>query len=171
MWTSSRVPRTEACQTPGRAQLCQPGPVTVDLAPSAPAAWGCVAAGTALALGAWFAGAGAASGGGTDGTAGLVLAVPAGVLLMVLGLRDALLRPALALGPQGLVVLDGWTRRAVDWRGLERARVVTDRRAALLELDLGDVLVVLSRRRLGVPPWRALELLEQVRDGRVDDES
>jgi hypothetical protein len=41
--------------------------------------------------------------------------------------------------------------------------VVADRRAALLELDLGSVTVVLSRRRLGCPPVQALEQLEAAR--------
>jgi hypothetical protein len=98
---------------------------------------------------------------------GRVLVAPAVVLLAVLGARDLLLRPTLTAGHEGLLVVDGFRRRAVRWPELARARVVTDRRAPLLELDLGDTVVVLSRRRLGQPPALALAELEATRPPTV----
>ncbi len=95
---------------------------------------------------------------------GRLLILPAALLLLALGLRDVLLRPTLALHDDGLDVVAGAHRRHVAWSELERTRVVTDRRAALLELDLGDTVVVLSRRRLGASPYRVLEAVEQARD-------
>lgn len=59
--------------------------------------------------------------------------------------------------------MDGWTRRTASWPDVHDLRVVTDRRTALLELDLDGALVVLSRRRLGSAPHQALEQLERLR--------
>jgi hypothetical protein len=100
--------------------------------------------------------------------AGRALAVPAAVLLGVLGGRDLLLRPTLTADPDGIAVVDGFRRRWVGWDELEQARVVTDRRAPLLELDLGDTVVVLSRRRLGQPPTLVLEQLGGARPRQSD---
>jgi len=94
---------------------------------------------------------------------GRVLMVPAAALLVALGVRDLVLRPTLSAGREGLTVVDGLHRRVVTWAAVERVRVVTDRRAPLLELDLGDAVVVLSRRRLWMPPSLVLEQLEQLR--------
>lgn len=125
---------------------------TCDLGPSRALGWAQAALGLALAAGAAAADPG-----------GRVLLVPAAVLLVVLGLQQALLWPVLSLRPDGLVVVTGLRRTAVPWRDLESAQVVTDRRAPLLQLDLGETLVVLSRRRLGTSPAEALALLAQVR--------
>jgi hypothetical protein len=96
---------------------------------------------------------------------GRVLLLPAAVLLVVLGSRDLVLAPVLTADHQGLTVVDGFRRRTATWGHLRHARVVTDRRAPLLELDLDDVVVVLSRRRLGQPPALALQQLEALRPG------
>jgi hypothetical protein len=53
---------------------------------------------------------------------------------------------------------------SVPWDRVERMRVVRDRRAALLELDLGVTVVVLSRNRLGRWPEDVLTDLLAVRD-------
>ncbi len=92
--------------------------------------------------------------------AGAAVADPAGRLLLVaaaLGLavlagRDLLLTPVLDADTEGLRVVDGWRRIEVAWSRVEDVRLVTDRRAPLVELDLGDRLVVLSRRRLARSP-------------------
>jgi hypothetical protein len=94
---------------------------------------------------------------------GRLLLVPAALLLIAMGARDLLLAPTLVADAGGLIVVDGLRRRTVAWGELDRVRVVTDRRTPLLELDLGDTVVVLSRRRLGIPPYLALEQLERAR--------
>ena len=90
---------------------------------------------------------------------GRVLAWPAAALLAGAALRDLLLRPVLSAGPAGLQVVTGLRRRSVPWSAVERLRVVRDRRTPLLEIDLGDTLVVLSRFRLGRPPEDVLSEL------------
>ena len=51
----------------------------------------------------------------------------------------------------------GWRRVRAAWPEVERMRVVRDRRAELLELDLGHTVVLLSRTRMdrlpAGPPW------------------
>lgn len=92
-----------------------------------------------------------------------VLLGPAGAVAVALGVRDLLLRPVLAVGPDALTVVDGVRRLRVPHAQVERVRVVRDRRTPLLELDLGDAgLVVLTRRRLGRSPDEALTLVERV---------
>ena len=93
---------------------------------------------------------------------GRVLAWPAAAVLALAGLRDLLLSPVLRADEIGLEVVVGLRRRWAPWAQLEGARVVTDRRTALLELDLGDTLLVLPRRRLGRPPEVVLEQLLQL---------
>ena len=83
--------------------------------------------------------------------AGRVLAWPAAAALAALGLRDLLLGPAVRAGGAGLELVVGARRRWVPWSQVQGIRVVRDRRTALLELDLGDTLVLLSRLRLGRP--------------------
>ena len=95
--------------------------------------------------------------------AGRVLLTPAGLVLIVLGLRDLLLRPVLSADPVGITLVDGWTRREAAWSEVLGLRVVTDRRIPVLELDLADGLVVLSRRRLGRPPSEVLAELVAIR--------
>lgn len=97
-----------------------------------------------------------------DPILGLLL-VPAAVLLLGIGLRDFLLRPTLHATGSSITVVSGLRRVTVPWAEVEQLRVVTDRRAPLLEVDLGATLVVLSRARLGVPPYQVLEQLEALR--------
>ncbi len=113
-----------------------------------------VTAGPSLAASGVLAAAGlllAVAGAAAD-PAGRLLASPAALLLLAVAGRDLLLRPALRANAAGIVVVTGLRRRAVAWTEVERVQVVTDRRAPLLELDLGDTLVLLSRLRLGRPP-------------------
>jgi hypothetical protein len=120
--------------------------------PAAAAGWLQVVAGLVLLLGTTLA-----------DPVGRVLLVPAGLLLAGSGLRDLLLRPVLTADRDGLTVVEGLHRRQLPWTEVEGVRVVTDRRAPLLELDLGTHVVVLSRRRLGRPPYQVLEELQQLR--------
>ena len=85
-------------------------------------------------------------------SAGRLLLVAAALGLAVLAGRDLLLTPVLDADTEGLRVVDGWRRIEVAWSRVEDVRLVTDRRAPLVELDLGDRLVVLSRRRLARSP-------------------
>ncbi len=100
--------------------------------------------------------------------AGRLLLVAAGLWLTVLAGRDLLLRPVLAADATGLRLVDGWRRVEVAWSQVDGIGLVTDRRAPLVELDLGDRLVVLSRRRLGRPPQQIVAELTALRAaGRV----
>ena len=100
--------------------------------------------------------------------AGRLLLVAAALWLAVLAGRDLLLAPVLDADLDGLRVVDGWRRIEVAWSGVEDVRLVTDRRAPLVELDLGDRLVVLSRRRLARSPSEVVdELTELWTVGRV----
>lgn len=99
----------------------------------------------------------------TTDVAGAVLALPGAAVALVLGLRDLLVVPVLRADEDGLVVVQGLTRRAVGWDEVRRLRVVRDRRAVLLELDLDDDVVLLSALRLGRDPRDVLEQLQQVR--------
>lgn len=84
--------------------------------------------------------------------AGRLLLVAAALWLAVLAGRDLLVTPVVDADTERLRVVDGWRRIEVAWPRVEDVRLVTDRRAPLVELDLGDRLVVLSRRRLGRSP-------------------
>ena len=96
--------------------------------------------------------AGLLAGAGVADPAGRLLLVTAALWLAVLAGRDLLLAPVLDADTACLRVVDGWRRIEVAWPRVENVRLVTDRRAPLVELDLGDRLVVLSRRRLGQSP-------------------
>ncbi len=98
--------------------------------------------------------------------AGRLLLGLAALALLGLTARDGYCRPVLAAGPDGLRVRSGWRVRTVAWQQVARMRVVTDRRTPVLEIDLGDDLVVLTRHRLGVPPAAAWEVLETYRPRR-----
>ena len=94
---------------------------------------------------------------------GRVLTLPAALLVTGLGLRDLLLRPTLSADEGGIHVAVGLHHLAIAWDDLASVRVVTDRRAPLLELDRGDAVYVLTRRRLGSAPYLVLEDLEKLR--------
>ena len=96
---------------------------------------------------------------------GRVLVGGAALLLLGLAARDALLRPRLHAGSDGVTVRALSGRTTIPWARV-RARVRTQRRwglrARTLELeDRADdaVLVVLGRRELGVDPETVAEAL------------
>jgi hypothetical protein len=92
---------------------------------------------------------------------GRVLVGAAALLVLLLAARDALLRPRLSAGPDGVDVRTLAGRRHLPWPGL-RVRVRNTRRWGLrgrtLELDTAagpdddGVLVLLGRRDLGADP-------------------
>jgi hypothetical protein len=103
---------------------------------------------------------------------GRLLAVPAAVGVLAVCVRDLTLDPLLSADGYGLVILQGLRHRRVAWARVERMRVVQDRRAPVLELDLGSTLVLLSKQRLGRHPDDILTDLLAVRsprEGTADD--
>ncbi|CCG01036.1 PH domain-containing protein [Blastococcus saxobsidens] len=108
--------------------------------------------------------------------AGRVLVGGAAVLLLALAVREALLRPRLAAGPDGVEVRTLTGRRLLPW-GLLRVQVRTARRwgttVRTLELDAwppaGDddgLLVVLGRWDLGADPRDVARTLDAARGSR-----
>lgn len=97
-------------------------------------------------------------------TGGRVLALPAALVAVALGLRDLLLRPVLRADRTGLEVVTGLRRLHLAWADIARLRVVRDRRTPLLEIDLGDDVIVLGRLRLARPPDAVLAELLAVQD-------
>ncbi|MGY1839364.1 MULTISPECIES: PH domain-containing protein [unclassified Modestobacter] len=119
------------------------------------------ALGVVLAVGAVF-----------SDPAGRVLLGAAALLLGVLAVRDALLRPRLHAGPAGVTVRGVARATTIAWPSL-RVRLREQRRFGLrgrtLELeDAGDdgVLVVLGRRDLGTDPAVVAEALLAPGDSR-----
>lgn len=103
---------------------------------------------------------------------GRLLVGTGALLLLVLGVRDVLMRPRLTAGSDGLDVRTWTGQRHLPWAGL-RVRVRESRRWGMrsrtLELDTSagpqddGVLVVLGRRDLGADPEevaRALRALD-----------
>jgi hypothetical protein len=94
-------------------------------------------------------------------TAGRLLVGAAAVLVLLLAVRDLVLRPRLAAGPDGVVVRSLGGRRLLPWAAL-RVHVRATRRFGIrsrtLELDTASgpddegVLVLLGRRDLGADP-------------------
>ena len=115
---------------------------------------------TALAAGAALLAAGAL---GLADSGGRLLLLP--VLLAAVGLvaRDLVGGPVLRADAHGLEVLSGWRRVGTQWPGVEELRVVKDRRARVLLVDVGTAVVALSGTRLGRHPEDVLQDLQQLR--------
>ena len=94
--------------------------------------------------------------------AGRVLTLPAALILTVLVARDLLCGPVLQAGPEGLSVLSGWRRVQRPWSEVVAMTIQTHRRTPVLDLDLGETVVVLGRGRLGRAPSEVLSLLRVV---------
>jgi Bacterial PH domain len=102
---------------------------------------------------------------------GRVLVGAAAVLLLLLALRDRVLRPRLATDPDGLLVRRLSGTMELPW-ALLRVRVRETRRwgvrARLLELDTATgpdddgVLVLLGRRDLGTDPEQVARALQDL---------
>jgi hypothetical protein len=95
--------------------------------------------------------------------AGRLLTAPAAIVALALGLRDLRSGPVLVADVDGVSVNTGWRRVHAAWPEVERMRVVRDRRAELLELDLGRTVVLLSRTRMDRLPADVLTDLLAVR--------
>lgn len=102
-----------------------------------------------------------------DGVARLLWVV-AGLVLAGVALRDALVRTRLSADAEGLTVVAGLAgRRRLPWEVIEAVRL-DERlrlgvRSRLLEVDAGEVLVLLSGRDLGTDPEEVLAALQELR--------
>ncbi len=105
-------------------------------------------------------------------TTGRVLVGAAALLVLAIALRDAVARPRLTAGPDGVDVRTWIRRRHLPWPGL-RIQVRETRRFGVrsrtLELDTaagpdddGGVLVVLGRRDLGADPGTVARALAEL---------
>ena len=92
-----------------------------------------------------------------------VLLVPGALIAAVAVGRDLVLRPVLQADQQGLTVVASWRRVSMPWPGVIAMTVRTDRRTPVLDLDLGAMVVVLSRGRLGRAPGAVLAELQALR--------
>ena len=104
---------------------------------------------------------------GLSDPAGRLLSAPAAVAALVLAARERALGPALLADHEHLVVRQGWHRVTVGWGAVEHLRVVQDRRAELVEIDVGSTVLLLTRARLGRYPADVLVDLLALRPGGV----
>ena len=103
-----------------------------------------------------------------DGGAGRVLFGVAALIVGGESLRGALLRPTLDIGPDGVRVAHGLSRRELlSWADLDTAAVQSRNRrgatAKWLELDTGDRLVTVPAYRLGATVAEVLTAVESAR--------
>jgi hypothetical protein len=97
---------------------------------------------------------------------GVVLAVPAAVLVGVMGLRDVLVPVRLSADESGITVVHGFAaRRHVPWEAIEEVKVDVRRRYGLrsemLEIDTGDHLHIFSAHELGASPTEVAAALRR----------
>ncbi|WP_113702585.1 PH domain-containing protein [Nonomuraea lactucae] len=97
---------------------------------------------------------------------GVILAVPAAVLVGAMGLRDLLVPVRLAADESGITVVRGFVgRRHVPWDRIEDIKVDVrrryGRRSEMLEIDTGDDLHIFSAHDLGVSPTEVAEVLRR----------
>lgn len=116
-----------------------------------------------------------AFGGGLVVLALAALADPAGRLLLgvaalgllVVAATDLLLRPRLSADPTGLQVRTLVSRHRLPWTALRRVEVDEHTRYGLtsrtLELEAGELLVVLGKRTLGADPRDVADTLARIR--------
>jgi hypothetical protein len=102
-------------------------------------------------------------------TAGRLLLGVLAVCLAGVVVTDLLLRPRLRADARGLEVRTLSVRRGLPWSAVERTAVDERTRYGLrsraLEIDAGDVLVVLGRRSLGADPRDVATALAEIRVG------
>ena len=122
-------------------------------APSAPLAW--LAAATSVIC------AGAAIFGGDP--AGRLILGMAALVLAVLAFADLLLVPRLVVTAESVTVRTLSARRRLPWARIESIRLDERSRLGLssrtLEIDAGDVLIVLGRHSLGADPREVYPLV------------
>ena len=99
--------------------------------------------------------------------AGRLLLGVAALGLLVLGAADLLLRPRLAADPAGVQVRTLASRHRLPWSAVERVDVDEHTRYGLtsrtLELEAGELLVVLGKRALGADPRDVADTLARIR--------
>ncbi|MER6949958.1 PH domain-containing protein [Nonomuraea sp. NPDC000554] len=97
---------------------------------------------------------------------GVVLAVPAAVLVGGMGLRDLLVPVRLSADAQGITVVHGFAgRRQIPWEDIQDVKVDVRRRYGLrsemLEIDTGDHLHIFSPHELGASPTEVAAALRR----------
>lgn len=97
---------------------------------------------------------------------GVVLAVPAALLVGAMGLRDVLVPVRLAADESGLTVVHGFAgHQHVPWEAIEDIQVDVRRRYGLrsemLEIDTGDQLHIFSTHELGASPTEVAAVLRR----------
>ncbi|WP_336212644.1 PH domain-containing protein [Nonomuraea sp. LPB2021202275-12-8] len=97
---------------------------------------------------------------------GVILAVPAAVLVGTMGLRDLLVPVRLSADESGITVVHGFAgRRHVPWEAIEDVKVDVRRRFGLrseiLEIDTGDNLHIFSAHELGTSPTEVAAVLRR----------
>ncbi|UBU09821.1 PH domain-containing protein [Nonomuraea gerenzanensis] len=97
---------------------------------------------------------------------GVVLAVPAAVLVGAMGLRDVLVPVRLAADPSGITVVHGYAGKLhVPWESIWDIKVDVRRRwglrSEMLEIDTGDNLHIFSPHDLGTSPTEVAAALRR----------
>ncbi|MEV5888688.1 PH domain-containing protein [Nonomuraea fuscirosea] len=97
---------------------------------------------------------------------GVILAVPAAVLVGGMGLRDLIVPVRLAADESGITVVHGFAgRRHVPWESIWDVKVDVRRRwglrSEMLEIDTGDYLHVFSPQELGTSPTEVAAALRR----------
>jgi hypothetical protein len=97
---------------------------------------------------------------------GVVLAVPAAVLVGGMGLRDLIVPVRLAADQSGITVVHGFAgKRHVPWEAIRDIKVDVSRRwgrrSEILEIDTGDHLHIFSRHDLDAPPTEVAAALRR----------
>ncbi|GAA2211993.1 hypothetical protein GCM10009850_074540 [Nonomuraea monospora] len=97
---------------------------------------------------------------------GVILAVPAAVLVGAMGLRDVLVPVRLAADPSGITVVHGFAGKLhVPWEAIWDIKVDVRRRwglrSEMLEIDTGDNLHIFSPHDLGTSPTEVAAALRR----------
>ncbi|MDP4508152.1 PH domain-containing protein [Nonomuraea turcica] len=97
---------------------------------------------------------------------GVILAVPAAVLVGAMGLRDLIVPVRLAADESGITVVHGFAgKRHVPWEAIWDIKVDVRRRwglrSEMLEIDTGDHLHVFSPQELGASPTEVAAALRR----------
>ncbi|TMR19354.1 PH domain-containing protein [Nonomuraea turkmeniaca] len=97
---------------------------------------------------------------------GVILAVPAAVLVGAMGLRDLLAPVRLAADESGITVVHGFAgKRHVPWESIWDIKVDVRRRwgvrSEMLEIDTGDNLHIFSPHELGASPTEVAAALRR----------
>ncbi|TDE59230.1 PH domain-containing protein [Nonomuraea mesophila] len=97
---------------------------------------------------------------------GMILAVPATVLIGAMGLRDLIVPVRLAADESGITVVHGFAgRRHVPWEAIWDVKVDVRRRwglrSEMLEIDTGDFLHIFSSHELGASPTEVAAALRR----------